>query len=897
MKSYMFSIIKLSARALTALFFLSGLQLTNAQQQVSPAFSTAGFYTIPEAGREVFSMNPVWRFYRGDAAGAHLPEFPDSAWQEVHLPHGTDILPEEASGGVNYQGVVWYRKHFEVPEGLEAKKLFLHFEAIMGKSVIWLNGQQLSSHYGGFLPAVVDITGFVNHDAGNVIAVRADNSDDPEYPPGKPQDMLDFCYFGGIYRDCWLIAHNKTYITDPNYAGIEAGGGLFISFDQVSEQKAGVLMHLHIKNELRQRFSGKAVFRLKTGDGQMVGQTVKRLGISPGKDRTVSGRIEVTNPALWSPETPNLYSLEVLILDAHDRPVDGYIRRTGIRSIEFRGSDGLWLNGKPYPQPLIGANRHQDFALVGNALPNSVHWRDAKKLRDAGMKVIRNAHYPQDPAFMDACDQLGLFVIVNTPGWQFWNENPVFEQRIYQNIRDMVRRDRNHPCVLMWEPVLNETWYPEHFARNTRDVVAEEYPFPYCYTVCDAEARGNEYFPVLYAHPRDGDADRALKHTDPSKTYFTREWGDNVDDWNSHNSPSRVHRSWGESAMLTQARHYAHPPYTYTSLHTLYQTGRQHVGGCLWHPFDHNRGYHPDPFYGGIMDAFRQPKTSYHLFRSQQNPAESGPVVYIAHEMTPFSPDDITVYSNCEAVRLTIGATGQVLEQSRKGKPAGMPYPPFIFKDSYRFMDDKVLAMDNQHEKVFLLAEGLIDGKVVTSEIKYPSRRPARLLLWADNEQMPLQSGGSDFVTVIAAVADENGTVKRLNNENVFFEVSENGSLIGGQQPGINPARISWGTAAALIRSGLNPGTIIVKASVVPSGGHKPLSAILEIKTCEPSHELVFDQQTAGMQQSRQDPLDSSNDMTREKLQLENERLRRELNLLKLKEVERQQKEFGEKPE
>ncbi|GAP44791.1 glycosyl hydrolases family 2, sugar binding domain [Lentimicrobium saccharophilum] len=897
MRSYMLFKIKHPAWILSAAFFLSGLHLTVAQQQVSPAFSTAGFYTIPETGREVFSMNPVWRFFRGDAADAYRPDYADTSWQVVHLPHGIEVLPEEASGGVNYQGVAWYRKHFEVPEGLEGKKLFLHFEAIMGKSVIWLNGQELNSHYGGYLPAVVDITEFVNHDGYNVIAVKADNSDDPEYPPGKPQDMLDFCYFGGIYRDCWLIAHNKTYITDPNYDGIEARGGLFISFGQISEQRAEVLLQLHIKNELRQRFSGKAVFRLKTGDGQMVGQSVKRLGISPGKDQTVSGRIEVIEPSLWLPEAPYLYNLEVLVLDAQGRPVDGYMQKTGIRSIEFRGSDGLWLNGKLYPQPLIGANRHQDFALIGNALPNSVHWRDAKKLRDAGLKVVRNAHYPQDPAFMDACDELGLFVIVNTPGWQFWNENPVFEERIYQNIRDMIRRDRNHPCVLMWEPVLNETWYPEHFARNTRDLVLAEYPFRYCYTVCDAEARGNEYFPVLYAHPRDGDADRALKHTDPSKTYFTREWGDNVDDWNSHNSPSRVHRSWGESAMLTQAQHYAHPPYTYTSLHTLYQTGRQHVGGCLWHPFDHNRGYHPDPFYGGIMDAFRQPKTSYHLFRSQQNPAESGPMVYIAHEMTPFSPDDITVYSNCETVRLTIGATGQVLEQDRTEKSAGLPYPPFVFKDSYRFMDDKVLAMDNQHVKVYLQAEGIIGGKVVATQHKLPARRPSRLLLRADNENMPLLAGGSDCVTVIAFVADDYGNIKRLNNEDILFEIAGEGSLIGNSQTGINPAKVNWGTAAALVRSGLNPGTIIVKASVIPSGGHKPLSAILEIKTYEPYHRQVFDQQTAGMQKSRQDTVNSNIDGTREELQLENERLRRELNLIKLKEVERQQKEFGEKPE
>ena len=138
----------------------------------------------------------------------------------------------------------------------------------------------------------------------------------------------------------------------------------------------------------------------------------------------------------------------------------------------------------------MGANRHQDFAVIGNALPNSLHWRDAKKLRDAGMRVIRNAHYPQDPAFMDACDELGLFVIVNTPGWQFWNDQPIFAQRVYSDIRNMVRRDRNHPSVWMWEPILNETWYPADFAKNVVDILNEEYPYPYCYAGCDVTARG-----------------------------------------------------------------------------------------------------------------------------------------------------------------------------------------------------------------------------------------------------------------------------------------------------------------------------------------------------------------------------------------------------------------------
>ena len=122
----------------------------------------------------------------------------------------------------------------------------------------------------------------------------------------------------------------------------------------------------------------------------------------------------------------------------------------------------------------MGANRHQDFAVVGNALTNSMHWRDAKKLRELDFKIIRNAHYTQDPAFMDACDELGLFVIVATPGWQFWSQEPIFAERVYSDIRNMVRRDRNHPSAIIWEPILNETRYPADFAQKARDFVKAE---------------------------------------------------------------------------------------------------------------------------------------------------------------------------------------------------------------------------------------------------------------------------------------------------------------------------------------------------------------------------------------------------------------------------------------
>ena len=862
-----------------------------------PEFSTAGFFQLENTGREVYSMNPAWRFYKGAVNGAEAKDFNDTSWTVVSLPNGIEYLPTEASGCINYQGEVWYRKHFTPDVALKGKKLFLHFEAIMGKSKIFVNGKLLTEHFGGYLPVVVDVTDALDWNGENVITVWADNSDDPSYPPGKAQDVLDYTYFGGIYRDCWLVAHNNVFITDPNYENEVAGGGLFIAFDKVSDASAEVLLKIQVRNATKKSFSGVVEYTLLQPDGTQVAYLNDKIQVKAGKALTSSDKLLVKEPKLWTPSTPFLYNLLVRVFDKEGNVVDGYRRRVGIRSIEFKGKDGFWLNGKPYGKPLIGANRHQDFAVVGNAVANSIHWRDAKKLKEAGMEIIRNAHCPQDPAFMDACDELGLFVIVNTPGWQFWNDAPEFAQRVYSDIRNVVRRDRNHPCVWLWEPILNETWYPADFAKNARDIVDEEYPYPSCYCGSDSEARGHENFPVYFAHPMN--MQDASKEIDPTKTYFTREWGDNVDDWSSHNSPSRAARNWGEQPMRVQAEHYAHPSYPVTSYDELYRQSPQHVGGCLWHSFDHQRGYHPDPFYGGLMDVFRQPKYAYYLFMAQRPPiqnnqlAGSGPMVYIAHEMTPFSGKDVTVYSNCDEVRLTFNKGGKTYTYKKDKNRRGMPSPIITFPDVYDFMVDKALSRANKQDEIYLLAEGLMDGKVVATHKVVPARRPEKILLWVDNEGTDLKADGSDFVTVVAAVADKQGNIKRLNNYYIRFSIEGEGRILGGPEILANPAPVKWGTAPVLVQSTLKPGKIRITASVLFEGSQMPMSAELELESKPASFPLVYNREEAA-----RIPLGSvsagQSSASKTDTEREVERLRKELNSLNFKEVERQQSEFGE---
>lgn len=804
-------------------------------------FSAAGFYSVPNSGREVSDFNPGWRFHRGDLSAKSDPlQLDDSNWELVNLPHTVQLVPSEASGSRNYQGPAWYTKHFTVDTKYKDKRFSLYFEAIMGKSAFYVNGKKVKEHFGGFLPVNIDLTAAGVRPGDEVtVAVCADNSDDPSFPPGRKQYTMDFCVFGGIYRDCYFISTDEVHVSDANAAGQVAGGGVFASYEDVSDQKAKVNVKTHIANE------GKSACKIVVENtfidpaGKPVASNKKSMSLGAGTDGHISQQLSLKNPALWHPDTPNLYQLKTSIYK-NGKLCDAVVSRIGIRSIEFRGGDGFFINGKPFEDKLMGVNRHQDYAYIGNAVPNNLHWLDVKKMRDAGFRIIRSAHYPQDPAFMDACDELGMFIIVATPGWQYWNPELVFEERILSDIRNMVRRDRNHPSVILWEPILNETAFPESFSLNAYRATHEEYPYPGCYAAIDDKSKGASQYDVIYTAPKNEDYYQQL-----GKSCFTREYGDCVDDWNSHNSYSRVAREWGEEPQIRQAQHYARKEYGGSlTVDQFYKSPKGHIGGTLWHSFDHQRGYHPDPFWGGVMDMFRQPKYSYYMMMSQRDPhlqlkqADSGPMVYIANAMTPFSTEDIVVYSNCDSVRITINEK-TTLVQAPVLEETGIRHPPIIFKNAYSFVDVRALHRANKPEQCSIVAEGFLDGKVVARAKNMPSKRNEQLVLTVDSG-MPLHANGSDIVTVIASIADKDGYVKRLSQETVIFEVEGEGELVGGRGIEANPRVSRWGTAPALIRTSTKAGTIRVKARLLHPGIQLHPEATIEIKTLPAGRSFTY---------------------------------------------------------
>jgi beta-galactosidase len=837
-----------------------------------PEFSVAGFYPLENAGREVFNFNVGWRFRTGTVKDAEKTDFDDSAWEVVSTPHTVGLIPAEGSGGRNYQGPAWYRKHFKIDSSLRGKLVNIYFEAAMGKTVVYLNGRKVGEHLGGYLPFSVELTQYgIQTGDECLLAVMTDNSDDNSYPPGKKQTALDFTYHGGIYRDVWLIATAQIHLTDPNEANRTAGGGVFVQYGEISEKKAEIKVYTDVKNASPTPQTIIVENRLLDAAGKTMRTVRSSVRLKAGETHQISQKIMLDNPDLWYPDAPCLYKIATLLSKPDKSALDGGITRIGIRKIELKGQDGLWLNGKPAGK-LIGGNRHQDYAYVGNAVPNSRHWCDAKKLRDAGCRIIRVAHYPQDPSFMDACDELGMFVIVATPGWQYWNKDPQFAERIYDDIRNMVRRDRNHPSVLMWEPILNETRFPLEFALRAQQIVHEEYPKAICTADNHSEGIAGNY-ELVYGWPKD-----TARLNQP---VFTREFGENVDDWYAHNANNRASRSWGENALLIQALQLA------KAYNEMYPHSRRFIGGTLWHPFDHQRGYHPDPYWGGIMDAFRQPKYSWYFFKSQVNAdlrhplAETGPMVFIAHELSPFSTPDITVFTNCDEVRLIVYERDTMLQKAPETQWQ-LPHPPVTFKNVFDFNTMRTIPYtEKKWQRVSLVAEGLIDGKVVCRTKKMPARRSTKLRLSIDNEGQKPIADGSDFIPVICEVTDDEGNVRRLAKEQIWFSVEGEGEMIGDERIGANPRTVEFGSAPLLVRSTINPGKIKIQARVLFEGENAPSPASIELESIPPRHRLVYSEKPRRMNYEQEKVLYQR--------KLSEEEKRKMLN-----EVELQQTDFGE---
>lgn len=739
------------------------------------------------------SFNEGWLFIRQDSANADkiLPGIiPNHKWEDVTLPHTASVEPLVVTGQ-QWSGICWYKKLFWVTKRDRHLHTGLLFDGAMNDAIIYLNGVEVARHTGGYLPFYVDLSNDLRYGRENEILVRLDNRDNPEIPPGKPLSELDFLYYSGLYRNVTLYTTNKLHITDAQETDTLLGGGIITGTRDISRESAIVTVSVEVRNDDRIPRSFRMRNTLLDAGGTETSSSLsENIGLEPGESRRLMTKIIVMHPALWSPDKPFLYTLRTE-LQTEKGVADFRETRIGIRSVRITPDKGLLINGEPVA--VTGTNRHQEYPYLGYALSDNASYRDAYKIREAGFNLVRCSHYPPSPAFLDACDELGLMVIDAIPGWQFIGDSTFCEASI-RDTRMMCRRDRNHPSVIMWESSLNETLMPVSFLNRLHETVKAELPYGNNYTcswmdtICDVfiPARQHAKAPSYWKNYRKakplficeyGDWEYYANNAGLSQTEFY--------DLEPSERNSRQPRGAGERALLQQAYNFqeAHNDNMYSPC----------FGDANWLMFDYNRGYAPDIESSGIMDIFRIPKFSFWFYRSQ---SDRDPVCFIAGYNQPVPGKKIKVFSNADTVQLfrndtLIGVKGPDDDPTS----VNIHHPPFTFD------------VPEWHRGT-LKATGIKNGTEFASHSVTTPGPVASLRLSIDFSNKPLRADGADAVFVYATLVDSLGTPVFNADSTVRFSVKGDARLIGD-----NPVKAEAGIATILLQAGVNPGKVMVTAS------------------------------------------------------------------------------------
>jgi len=711
-----------------------------------------------------------------------------TTWEKISIPHTDKIEPLVVNN--QFQGSSYYRKNFKIGN-TKHKKIFLYFEGVMQEADIWINGKKAGNHKGGYLPFTIDGTPFLLANKTNEIKVKVNNEDNPNFPPGKPLKDLDFNYYGGIYRNVYLITTDQFHITEAIQADKKASGGIYVNFDKSTKDKAEGTVQVHLKNETAAKKGGLLKFILTNKRGQKFQFESAQFTSNPNSDNTITQKIALLKPELWSINQPNLYQLEVQLVSNH-KIIDQYSEKIGIRKSEIK-EDGYYLNDEKLY--ISGTNEHQEYPYLGYALSDEAQYRDAVKIKNAGFDFVRMSHYPHAEAFLKACDELGILLMNSLTGWQFFG-NETFQKKAIQDIRDMARRDRNHPSIIFWEASLNETQMTESFMSEATKALKEELPYAHNYSASWMDNPNYDLFIPARQHAKAPDywtnykiAKRKILIAEYGDwEYYAQNAGFNQTDFSNlkeEERTSRQLRANGEKRLLQQA-------YNFQQAANSNRKGSQTIGEANWVMFDYNRGYSNDLESSGVSDIFRIPKFAYYFYQSQRDAnvildakLVSGPALTIASFWTDKSPLNVSVYSNCEEVALFLN---DVLVS--KNKPAidensdQLKHAPFVFK-----MDKFIPGT--------LRAEGFIKGvKVISSLIKTPLEAQ-KIEMTYDRSSKEINPNSPDVVFVYAKITDANGTIIPDGTNRVSFTLTAGNAEIIGE----NPVKAEAGIATIILKT------------------------------------------------------------------------------------------------
>ncbi|MFD0675697.1 MULTISPECIES: glycoside hydrolase family 2 TIM barrel-domain containing protein [unclassified Paenibacillus] len=688
------------------------------------------------------TINRDWKFNYYPSEEEDLSpiaaEFDDRTWSAVAVPHTWSTYettgemhpfirnPSEKDNAFWWYGWGWYRKKIILDDRYRSKKVFIEFDGIQKYSKVWLNGQFIGDHKGGFTSFYCDVTDALRFGEENVLAIEVSNRRNDLFGGIPPMTAGNWNTYGGIYRDVRIIIKDKLHIPFQGSALHE--GGTFITTPDLSSDEGKVRVRTYVKNEYEQEVVCQLLTQIWGPDGEFVAEMTVERRLASGElaefDQTC-GCVE--QPQLWSPDTPILYQI-CSELKIYGRITDRYVSTFGFRWFEWNYEEKqLYLNGQRIH--IHGSNRHQEYPWLGDAQPKWMHEKDLRDIHyNLGFNFMRTCHYNQDPCIYDLCDEYGLLICEEVPNIK----NIAFGEDIQeQHVREMIRRDRNHPSIIMWS-MGNET---NHAADPRWAYSEDDTRIIHCR---HCAGMGEDLPHTHHQMPME----HLLRCT-------IRGWyNEDVKPLEPSNHQHTGHEEWQHNQSLTK-------------------NGERLVAvqGAKWLYADHgcDREYLNSPLKHinpkGWVDSYRMPKYLYYLW--QANWSKQTMVFIHPYDWTSRYLGyrrSITVNSNCEEVTLSVN--GKVISSQKPTETN----------------DFTVVFTDVLIEQGTIIAQGTHNGIIVKDAVVMAGP-PAKLVVTASHPQFEADRSGIVLMTI--DIVDEQGVHVYGASNDLHFTLSGPAKLVG----------------------------------------------------------------------------------------------------------------------
>ncbi len=783
------------------LFLLSTLSLSLAGQ---------------DKGRIIKNFNADWKFFKGDIPAASTTGFKDSDWRTLNLPHDwsiegnfSDSHPATVGGGALPGGTGWYRKTFKIPRSATNRLVSVLFDGVYRNSEVWINGHYLGKRPNGYISFEYDLTPYLSFDSENFIAVRVDNSQQPNAR----------WYTGsGIYRDVKLL------ITDPLHI---VNSGTFVSTPVVGNGLAEIRMETTIANNLKGR-KISLMHQIINADGKVVLKKVWTLTLNDKRTNSVVN-MELPNPRLWSDTDPYLYKIRTSLIDK-GKVLDDYETPLGIRSFSFDAKNGFILNGKNIK--IKGVCNHHDLGALGTAFNLRAAERQLEILKAMGCNGLRTAHNPPAAALLDLCDRMG-FIVMNE-SFDMWEKKKSdfdyhldFGQWHKKDLEDQVLRDRNHPSVFIWSVgnEIQEQWgtgadtLGRVWARKLVKIVKDLDPTR---PVTTANNDVNSYNNLIssgamdligynYNHKSWDD----FTNVHPGQKLIATETTSALQTRGHYDAPADSMRIWptawdkplltGNADFSCSAYDNCYTPWGSSHEETLKAFYRNPAvsGMYVWTGFDYLG--EPTPYtwparssYFGIIDLAGFPKDVYYLYQSVWTDL---PVLHLLPHWNwsvGKEVDVIAYYSQADEVELYLNGVSKGIRR-KDGEDLKVSW-----KVLYQSGILKVISRKN--------------GKVVLERNISTAGPAAKLELIADRSL--LHANGEDLSFVTIRVLDSRGNLVPDAAQSVRISVegagmlvaTDNGSPVSHESFQSDNLKVFNGLALAIVRTGQQKGEIVIQA-------------------------------------------------------------------------------------